>query len=66
MTNKNKHLRVIVVDRSGSMQSIQGDMTGGLQAYIKEQAALPGETLFTLVQFDSEIENVAKIGRAHV
>lgn len=59
MTNKDKHLRVIVVDRSGSMQSIQGDMTGGLQAYIKEQAALPGETLFTLVQFDSEIENVA-------
>jgi hypothetical protein len=64
MTDKNKHLRVVIVDRSGSMQSIQRDMDGGLRAFVKEQAAQPGETLFTIVEFDDYADLVCKNAQA--
>lgn len=50
----------LVVDRSGSMESIQGDAEGGINAFIAEQAREPGEVLLTLVQFDTEYEFVHK------
>lgn len=48
----------LAVDRSGSMQSIQSDAEGGVNAFIEKQASEPGEALLTLVQFDTEYEFV--------
>ena len=42
----------LVVDRSGSMESIREDAEGGVNTLIAEQAKQPGECLITLVQFD--------------
>lgn len=44
----------VLLDRSGSMQLIADDTVGGFNAFLKEQQALPGEAVLTLVQFDSE------------
>lgn len=49
---------VVVLDRSGSMRSCQEDAEGGLNTFIDEQRKQAGETLFTLVQFDTEYEFV--------
>ena len=46
----------LVVDRSGSMETMQADAEGGINTFISEQAQKPGECLVTLVQFDSEYE----------
>jgi hypothetical protein len=46
----------LVVDRSGSMQSIRHDAEGGVNAFVADQAKQPGEALLTLVQFDTEYE----------
>jgi Mg-chelatase subunit ChlD len=48
----------LVVDRSGSMESIQSDAEGGVNAFLAEQANQPGQTVLTLVQFDTEYEFV--------
>jgi hypothetical protein len=48
----------LVVDRSGSMQAVQKDAEGGVNAFIEEQAKEPGEALLTLMQFDTEYEIV--------
>ena len=48
----------LVVDRSGSMQQIQSDAEGGVNAFIRAQANEPGVALLTLVQFDTEYEFV--------
>lgn len=48
----------LVLDRSGSMQDIRSDAQGGVNAFIQEQAAEPGEARLTLVQFDTEYEFV--------
>jgi uncharacterized protein YegL len=50
----------LVVDRSGSMAGIRDDAEGGINTFIKEQAKEPGETLLTLVQFDTEYEFLHK------
>jgi hypothetical protein len=50
----------VVLDRSGSMASCRDDAEGGLNTFIEEQKKHPGETLFTLVQFDTEYEFVHK------
>jgi Mg-chelatase subunit ChlD len=46
----------LVVDRSGSMESMRTDAEGGVNAFVRRQAAEPGEALVTLVQFDTEYE----------
>jgi len=48
----------LVVDRSGSMETMQADAEGGINTFIKEQAGKPGKCLVSLVQFDSEYEPV--------
>ena len=48
----------MVVDRSGSMEQIRSDAEGGINAFVVEQAKLPGECRITLVQFDTEYEFV--------
>ena len=52
-------LLVLVVDRSGSMQSIKEDMEGGIAALLAEQGEQEGTCLVTLAQFDTEYELVA-------
>ena len=46
----------LVVDRSGSMQTIRDDAEGGINAFIEDQAGEEGEAVLTLVEFDSEYE----------
>jgi hypothetical protein len=48
----------MVLDRSGSMQSIKDDTIGGFDAFLSEQRRLPGRCTVSLVQFDNEYEEV--------
>ena len=48
----------VVLDRSGSMDSIKDDMQGGLWATITEQHGLPGRCRVSLYQFDNVWEIV--------
>ena len=48
----------MVLDRSGSMQSIKDDTIGGFDAFVDEQRRLPGRCTVSLVQFDNEYEEV--------
>jgi len=50
----------MVIDRSGSMESIRTDAEGGINTFIESQKSEPGEALLTLVQFDTEYEFVHK------
>lgn len=43
----------VLLDRSGSMQSRKDDHIGGLRSFIQDQK-YKGETVFSLIQFDSE------------
>lgn len=52
----------IILDRSGSMQSIKDDMDGGLWSLITEQHGLPGMCRVSLYRFDDHFE-VAFEGR---
>ena len=56
--NKNKTEVILVLDRSGSMASIQTDVEGGLKAFIEKQRKEPGECFVSLYQFDTEYEPV--------
>lgn len=49
---------VVVLDRSGSMQSTKTDAEGGLKAFVEKQRELPGECVLTLYRFDDTIERV--------
>ena len=42
----------LVLDRSGSMHSIADDVVGGVNSFVDEQKAVPGECRLTLIQFD--------------
>lgn len=44
---------IVILDRSGSMKSVQMDTIESLNGFIKDQKAVPGEARFTLVQFDT-------------
>jgi len=44
----------IVLDRTGSMQSIRQDTIGGFNAFLTEQKAQPNPASLTLVQFDTQ------------
>lgn len=43
----------IILDRSGSMASIQADTIGGFNSLLEDQKKQPGEVNLTLVQFDT-------------
>ena len=53
MKHSYTHITVIL-DRSGSMESICDDTIGGLNAFVEQQKAGFGEATLTLVQFDSQ------------
>lgn len=44
---------VMIVDKSGSMQSLVNDVVGGFNRFVDEQKAVPGDAVLTLVQFDT-------------
>lgn len=46
----------VLLDRSGSMETIRQDMQGGFDRFVEEQRQLPGECNLTLVQFDDRYE----------
>lgn len=48
----------LLVDRSGSMDSIRTDAEGGINAFIQNQKQHPGQANLTLVQFDTRYEFV--------
>lgn len=51
--NSNATHITVILDRSGSMESIRDDTVGGFNAFLKAQQELPGTATLTLVQFDS-------------
>ena len=55
--HRTTHL-TIVLDRSGSMDSVRDDAIGGFNAFLEQQRKLPGAASLTLVQFDHEYEVV--------
>lgn len=46
----------LVLDRSGSMSQIESATVEGVNAFLTEQQAQPGDCNFTFVQFDDEYE----------
>jgi Mg-chelatase subunit ChlD len=46
----------IILDRSGSMQTIAGDAVGGFNAFLEAQRREEGEARLSLVLFDDEYE----------
>lgn len=49
---------VVVLDRSGSMQSVKADTIGGFNQFLDTQKQAPGEACITLAQFDDVYEVV--------
>lgn len=47
---------VVVVDRSGSMESIRTDAMGGFNSFLAEQKKEPGKATMSVVLFDHEYE----------
>lgn len=58
MTDQNYTALLLVLDRSGSMESIQREMEGSLKELINRQAAEEGLLTVDLVTFDDQIEHV--------
>lgn len=44
----------VLLDRTGSMESIRDDTIGGFNSFLKTQKAEPGSATMTLVQFDTQ------------
>jgi hypothetical protein len=53
MNETSTHITMIL-DRTGSMESIRHDTIGGFNAFLQGQKAAPGAATLTLVQFDSQ------------
>ena len=47
---------VFILDRSGSMQGLEGDTIGGFNAMLKKQKSEPGRALVSTVLFDDKVE----------
>ena len=47
---------VFILDRSGSMQGLEGDTIGGFNAMIEKQKKEPGEAFVSTVLFDDRSE----------
>lgn len=46
----------IILDRSGSMQTVANDTIGGFNQFVQEQKKQPGRALLSLYQFDDHYE----------
>lgn len=56
MVDKNLTEIVAIIDRSGSMHSLQSDTIGGFNNFVQEQKKAEGKALLTLVQFDDQYQ----------
>jgi hypothetical protein len=56
MTDQNYTDVIVLLDKSGSMRSIAGATVKGVDDLITEQAAVGGKCLFTLIQFNVNME----------
>lgn len=45
---------VCIIDRSGSMMSLRSDAVGGMNSFLTEQKAIPGEAAVTMIFFNHE------------
>lgn len=48
----------VVLDRSGSMGMVKKDTIGGFNTFLAEQQAQKGRCIFSLMQFDTEYEDI--------
>jgi hypothetical protein len=55
---KNKTDITIILDRSGSMDSVKTDTIGGFNSFLEGQQKIAGEAALSLVQFDDQYEAV--------
>lgn len=56
---KNNSTRIaIILDRSGSMDSVRESTVAGFNQFIKDQKKIPGEVTVKLVQFDDQYDEV--------
>lgn len=69
MSKKKNYTHIhVVLDRTGSMETIRNDTIGGFNSFLQEQQELPGKATMSLVQFDSQdpyevvldFENISK------
>ena len=51
---------LIVLDASGSMSSIQDDIKGSFNEFLKKQREEPGKTVFDLYQFSDEAKRIVR------
>lgn len=51
---------IIVLDASGSMSSIQDDIKGSFNEFLKKQREEPGKTVFDLFQFNDVVKRPVK------
>jgi hypothetical protein len=58
VTNPDLTTIALLVDRSGSMQSVKNDAEGAIAAFIEAQRAVPGQCLVRLSDFDTEYRDV--------
>lgn len=58
MTNPDLTTLALLVDRSGSMNSVRDDAEGAVAAFIEAQQAEPGRCLVQLSDFDTEYREV--------
>jgi len=49
---------VLVIDESGSMDTIKNDMIGSINSFIEDQKKLEDESTFTMVKFSDKIDIV--------
>ena len=66
MTNPDYTHVTLVVDRSGSMESVADEAQSGMNALLTSQFALPGRLTVTLVEFDSDIDTVMRMAKKRV
>ena len=55
----------VILDRSGSMQSVYWQTVEGFEAFVEKQKHLPGDCRMTLVQFDTVYEVVYRSKPIH-
>jgi hypothetical protein len=58
MTDTQRTLIAVLLDRSGSMEAVKSDTEGGFNAFIDSQRDEPGTAVVTLAQFDNEYDVV--------
>ena len=56
MVDSNYTHIALILDRSGSMSSIEKDMNGGIKTFLTEQGAFPGTLTVDVTVFDTKID----------